>query len=211
MWSQMGTGLRMNLFLLVLVGLAYPLAITGICQLAFSHEANGSLITSGGRLVGSKLIGQDFREARYLHPRPSAAGPGGYDAMRSGGSNLGPTNRMLIDHVRARIAAFRKENPGYVGPVPADIVTSSASGLDPHISPASALAQAPRVAKARGVPVGRVNALIADYTEQPVIGLLGDPRVNVLLVNLALDRELNTGPGGPAAARPRMAGENSRR
>lgn len=197
MWSQMGTALRINLVLLVVLGLAYPLMVNGICQLAFPRAANGSLVTVGGRVVGSKVIGQQFQSAQYLHPRPSAAGDHGYDAMRSGGSNLGPTNAELIELVKARIAAFRKENPDYIGPIPADIVTSSASGLDPHISPAAALAQAPRIAKARGLPRARVEAVISRFIERPIIGFLGGPRVNVLLTNIALDRDF---PGHTSAA-----------
>jgi len=187
MWSQMGTSLRINLVLLLVLGLAYPLILTGICQLAFPNAANGSPVTAGGRVVGSRLIGQNFHGAQYLHPRPSAAGDGGYDAMRSGGSNLGPTNTRLFELVKARVAEFREENPDYTGPIPADIVTSSASGLDPDISPAAALAQAPRIAKARGVPRASVEAVISRFIEQPMIGFLGEPRVNVLLTNLALD------------------------
>jgi potassium-transporting ATPase KdpC subunit len=188
MWSQMSPGLRINLFFTLLLGVAYPLAMTGICQVLFPHQANGSLIASGGKVIGSQLIGQNFTRPEYFQPRPSAAGNDGYDASASSGSNYGPTNRKLIERVKASVDRFRKENPDYQGPIPADLVTASGSGLDPHISPGSALAQAPRVAKARGVPARAVEQLIAGLTEQPDWGLLGEPRVNVLAANLALDK-----------------------
>ena len=188
MWSQILPGLRINLLLTLVLGVAYPLALTGICQIAFPHQANGSLITRGGKVIGSELIGQNFSKAEYFQPRPSAAGSDGYDAAASGGSNLGPTNQKLADRVKAAVEKFRKENPDYTGPIPADFVTASASGLDPHISPDSALAQAARVAKARGVPAAQVEQLIAQYTQGPDLGLLGEARVNVLRLNLALDQ-----------------------
>jgi K+-transporting ATPase ATPase C chain len=174
----------------VLLGVVYPLAITGICQLFFPHQANGSLVTAGGRVIGSELIGQNFTKPEYFQPRPSAAGSDGYDPTSSGGSNYGPVNQKLIDRVKASIEKFRKENPDYYGPIPADLLTTSASGLDPHISPASAEAQTPRVAKARGVAVERVNQLMAQFTERPDLGILGEPRVNVLMLNLELDRTI---------------------
>ncbi len=189
MWSQILPGLRINILLTLVLGVAYPLALTAICQIAFPHQANGSLITQGGKVIGSELIGQNFSKAKYFHPRPSAAGSDGYDAAASSGSNLGPTNQKLADRVKASIERFRKENPDYTGPIPADLLTTSASGLDPHISPDSALAQAARVAKARGVPAAQVEQLIAQYTQGPDFGLLGEARVNVLKLNLALDRE----------------------
>jgi potassium-transporting ATPase KdpC subunit len=167
----------------------YPLVITGICQLTFPHKANGSLIISDGKTIGSELIGQNFTRPEYFQPRPSAAGNDGYDPTASGGSNFGPTNQKLIDRVKASIEKFRKENPDYKGPIPADLVTASASGLDPHLSPDSAKAQAPRVAKARGARLDQVQQLIAKFTEMPSLGLLGEPRVNVLKLNLALDQE----------------------
>ncbi len=188
MWRQLSPGLRINLFLTLLLGVAYPLAMTGICQLAFPHQANGSLITANGKVIGSQLIGQNFAKPEYFQPRPSAAGNDGYDPMSSGGSNYGPTNQKLIDRVKAAADKFRKDNPDYHGPIPADLLTASASGLDPDISPDSAAAQAPRVAKARGIPVDQVNRLIAEFTQPPDLGLLGEPRVNVLAVNLALDK-----------------------
>jgi len=190
MWSQIMPGLRIKLFMTVLVGVVYPLLLTGVCQAVFPYQANGSLITSGGRVIGSELIGQNFTEPQYFQPRPSAAGNDGYDPAASSGSNLGPTNQKLFDRVKASVDKFRKENPDYQGPIPADLLTSSGSGLDPHLSPASAEAQAPRVAKARGASVEQVKALIARHTEAPDLGFVGEPRVNVLKLNLALDREL---------------------
>src|ERR1700732_4286778 len=142
MWQQLLPGLRMTLVMTVLTGLIYPLAVTGLCQVFFHDQANGSLITGNGQVVGSQLIGQNFTRAEYFQPRPSAAGNDGYDATASGGSNLGPTNQKLIDRVKASAEKFHRENPSYTGPLPADLVTASGSGLDPHISPASAAAQA---------------------------------------------------------------------
>jgi K+-transporting ATPase ATPase C chain len=191
MLKQFVPGIRIFLVLTILTGLLYPGAVTGLCQLFFRPQANGSLITKNGSIVGSSLIGQNFIKAGYFHPRPSSAGPDGYDASASSGSNLGPTSRRLIERVKADIEKFRRENPDYHGPIPADIITASGSGLDPHISPASARAQASRVANARGISVDQVNSLIAQYTEAPSFGFLGDPRVNVLLLNLALDQHFN--------------------
>ncbi|MGD0498200.1 MAG: potassium-transporting ATPase subunit KdpC [Bryobacteraceae bacterium] len=188
MWRQILPGLRINLFATIVFGIVYPLAITGICQVLFPHQANGSLIVSGGHVIGSDLIGQNFTRPEYFQPRPSAAGNDGYDAANSGGSNYGPTNQKLIDRVKASIDAFRKSNPDYHGPIPADLATASASGLDPDISPASAMAQAARIAKARGISLDQVESLIAQRTQGPDLGLLGEPRVNVLAINLALDR-----------------------
>lgn len=241
MWQQIFPGLRIKLLFTVLFGIAYPLAITGISQLLFPHQANGSLITAGGKVIGSELIGQNFTKPEYFHPRASAAGAG-YDATASSGSNLGPTSAKLIrgttkmddkknevvdfDGISLRlvhycvendipyessvpldqfkdasgnlddvklIKAFNDEKAPLVfrakTPVPADAVTGSASGLDPHISPAFAQAQTARVAKARGVPVDQMNQLIAQATEGPDLGFLGEPRVNVLNLNLALDRQ----------------------
>ena len=194
MWQQMLPALRMTLLMTVLTGLIYPLAVTGLCQALFHDKANGSLITVNDQVVGSALIGQNFAKARYFQPRPSAAGTDGYDPTASGGSNLGPTNQKLIDRVKASAEKFRKENPGYSGPLPADLVTASGSGLDPHISPASAAAQAQRVAKTRGIPEEQIKALIDSHTEGRDLGFLGEPRVNVLLLNLALDREYTVKP-----------------
>ena len=189
MWSQLGPALRINLFLTILLGVGYPLAITGICQVVFPHQANGSLITQGDKVVGSELIGQNFAKPEYFHPRPSAAGNDGYDPTSSGGSDYGPTNQKLIDRVKASVEKFHQENPDYNGPIPADLLTASGSGLDPHISPASAEAQVARVARARGIPVDQLETVVAQYTQPPSLGLLGEPRVNVLKLNLALDQQ----------------------
>jgi potassium-transporting ATPase KdpC subunit len=242
MWSQIGIGIRINILLMILAGLVYPLAITGICQIAFPHQANGSLVMEGDRVIGSELIGQGFARPEYFHPRPSSAGAYGYDASSSGGSNLGPTSAKLIlgttklddkknevvdfDGISLRIVhyclengiayqssapldrfkdangslddvmlikAFNNDKAPLVfaskAPIPADAVTGSGSGLDPHISPANATAQAARVAKARGVSVDLVKQLIAQAAENPSFGMLGDPRINVLRLNLALDQQ----------------------
>ena len=188
MWQQIAPAFRMMLVLTVLTGLLYPGVVTGLCQVFFRDQANGSLVVADGRVVGSSLIGQNFKKPEYFQPRPSAAGNDGYDPTASGAANYGPTNQKLADRVKASVADFRKANPDYSGPIPADLVTSSASGLDPHISPASAEAQAARIAKARGIPVKGVLDLIERYTEKRDLGFLGAPRVNVLAVNLALDR-----------------------
>jgi len=190
MWQQILPGLRIKLFMTILLGVLYPLAITGISQVLFPHQANGSLVTVNGKVVGSELIGQNFAKPEYFQPRPSAAGNDGYDPTASGGSNYGPTSQKLVDRVKSSIDKFRKDNPDYTGPLPADLVTASASGLDPHISPDSAGAQAARVAKARGVSTDQVSQLVAQVTEGPDLGLIGEPRVNVLKLNLALDQKL---------------------
>jgi K+-transporting ATPase ATPase C chain len=189
MLQQLLPAFRMTLLFTILTGLIYPGAITGLCQLMFPRQANGSLVTNGsGQAIGSSLLGQNFARPEYFHPRPSAAGKDGYDGNASGGSNLGPTNPDLTKRVAADIAKFRTENPDYQGPSPADLLTTSGSGLDPDISPASAEAQAARVAKARGVSLERVRELVAENTEGRTLGVLGEPRVNVLQLNLALDR-----------------------
>ncbi|MCX7584965.1 potassium-transporting ATPase subunit KdpC [Phenylobacterium sp. 58.2.17] len=172
-------------FFTLLLGLAYPMAITGVGQAAFPDQANGSLVVEGGKVVGSALVGQNFAEPRYLHPRPSAAGANGYDAAASSGSNLGPLNPDLATQVAERAAALRTQ--GVNGTIPADAVTASASGLDPHVSPQYALLQADRIAKARGVDPGLVRALLQSHVEGRTFGVLGQPRVNVLMTNLALD------------------------
>jgi potassium-transporting ATPase KdpC subunit len=188
MWSFIAPAFRLTLVLTVLTGLVYPTIVTGIAQTVFPSQAHGSLVTAAnGKVVGSSLIGQNFSKPEYLHPRPSAAGQNGYDATASSGSNYGATNQKLLDRVKASAARYRQENPDYNGPIPADALTASGSGLDPHISPANADIQATRTARARHVDVSRVRELIARATERPWLGFIGEPRVNVLLVNLGLD------------------------
>ena len=186
MWRQLLPGLRMTLVLTILTGLIYPGIVTGLCQLLFPKQANGSLEFKDGRVIGSTLIGQNFTKPEYFQPRPSAAG-NGYDATASTGSNLGPTNQKLIDRVKASADKFRKENPSFTGTVPADLLTASGSGLDPHLSPESVDAQVDRVAKARSTSAQDIRALVAQFTEGRDLGFLGEPRVNVLRLNEALD------------------------
>ena len=176
----------MTIVTTILLGIIYPLVVTGIAQVIFPRKANGQLITQNGKLIGSSVIGQPFTGPTYFHSRPSAAGTG-YDAANSGGTNLGPTNKALISRVDQDTKALQAENPGV--PVPVDMVTTSASGLDPHISIAAAEFQLPRVAKARELSQAQVQQLVAAHTESRQFGILGEPRVNVLELNLALDRE----------------------
>jgi K+-transporting ATPase ATPase C chain len=177
------------LFLLTLItGIAYPVAVTGIAQVAFPHQANGSLILRNGQPVGSALIGQPFDDPRYFWGRPSATTPFPYNAAASSGSNLGPTNAALVETVKARVDALRAADPGNTAPIPVNLVTASGSGLDPHISPAAALYQVPRVARARGLSEEAVRQLVMKSTESRQLGVLGEPRVNVLQLNLALDQ-----------------------
>jgi len=185
--NQIKITILATIVLTILFGLAYPLIFTGVAQVLFPHQANGSLVTVNGKLVGSELIGQTFTKPEYFHGRPSAAGKG-YDAANSSGSNLGPTNKALIDRVSSDVQKFRAENPTYTGPIPADLLTSSGSGLDPHISPASAEAQVARVAEARHVAAEQIAALVAKHTEGRQWGIFGEPRVNVLLLNVELDQ-----------------------
>ena len=186
MWQQIMPALRMTIVLTVLTGLVYPGVVTPLAQLIFPHQANGSLITRGGQITGSELIGQNFTRPEYFQGRPSAAG-NGYDASASSGSNLGPTSQKLMDRVKGSVADFRKANPAATGELPADSVTASGSGLDPHISPATAVLQVERVAAARGVANDVIQALVDRHTESRDLGVLGEPRVNVLMLNLDLD------------------------
>ena len=175
------------LVLTLLTGVAYPLAVTGAAKLLFAHQAAGSLILRDGKPVGSSLIGQNFTDTGHFWGRPSATSPMPYNASASGGSNLGPMNPALADAVKGRIDALRAADPGNMSPVPVDLVTASASGLDPHISPAAARYQAARVARVRHLPLEKVEQLVAQETEMPWLGLLGEARVQVLRLNLALD------------------------
>ena len=190
MQRELVIALRVTIATLVLTGIFYPLAMTGIAQVVAPAQANGSLVTDeNGTVVGSSLIGQPFTKDGYVWPRPSAAGTNGWDATSSSGSNLGTTSQKLHDRAAADADRLRTSNPDAEGPVPAELVAASGSGLDPHLSPEAALWQAPRVAKARNVDPERVRAVIESQVEPRTLGFLGEPRVNVLLVNLALDRQ----------------------
>jgi potassium-transporting ATPase KdpC subunit len=181
---------RAAVFTLILTGVAYPLLVTGLAQLLFPAKANGSLIRDErGQVVGSELIGQRFSHPAYFQARPSAAGEKTYDATASGGSNYGVTSQKLRDRVISEVESLKKDNPDAAPRIPAEVLTASASGLDPHLSPAGALWQVPRVAKARGVAPERLEAVLRMYLEGRDLGILGEPRVNVLLLNLALDRQ----------------------
>jgi K+-transporting ATPase ATPase C chain len=173
--------------LTLVTGVAYPLVVTGAAQALFPAQAAGSLVLRDGKPVGSALIGQNFADAKHFWGRPSATSPMAYNASASSGSNQGPLNPALTDAVKSRVEALRAADPGNTAPVPVDLVTASASGLDPHITPAAARYQVARVAKARGLPVDKVTALVEQKTESPLLGLLGEPRVNVLQLNLALE------------------------
>jgi potassium-transporting ATPase KdpC subunit len=187
MKDHIRSALTMLLLLTVLTGLVYPLAVTGLAQVFFPDQANGSLIVREGKVIGSKLIGQYFDKPEYFWGRPSATSPFPYNAAASGGTNLGPTNPVLIEAVKSRVAALRVADPGNDALVPVDLVTSSGSGLDPHLSPAAAQYQIRRVARARGIDEVVVRDLVVQHTQGRQLGVLGEPRVNVLLLNVALD------------------------
>jgi len=185
MLKELKPAILITFVLTIITGIMYPLAVTGIAQTIFHKQANGSLVERDGKVIGSEIIGQNFTKPEYFHPRPSQ---NSYDAANSGGSNLGPTNPALADRLKKDAAQFRKDNPDYTGPIPADAITASGSGLDPEISPANALAQAARVAQARGASADAVRNLIAANTQERDLGVLGEPRVNVLKLNMALDQ-----------------------
>ena len=194
--------LRVTAVTLVLTGLLYPLVTTGLAQALFPYRANGSLLSDeSGKVVGSELLGQGFSAPGYFHSRPSAAGKDGWDPTSSGGSNLGPTSKKLRDSAADALQKMRAENPNASGPPPVELVTASGSGLDPHLSPAGALWQVPRVAQARHVAEDRVRALVESQIERRDLLVLGEPRVNVLVLNLALDRQFGAPERGPSATR----------
>ncbi|MEO6280724.1 potassium-transporting ATPase subunit KdpC [Roseateles sp.] len=186
--TQLRPALTLFVLLSLITGLAYPLLVTGVAQTVFPRQANGSLVEREGKPVGSTLIGQAFTDPGHFWSRPSATAPAPYNAANSGGSNLAPTAPQLVEAVKARIEALRAADLGNTAPVPVDLVTASASGLDPHISRAAADYQATRIARVRGLPVAQVRALVDEHTEGRALGFIGEPRVNVLALNLALDR-----------------------
>jgi potassium-transporting ATPase KdpC subunit len=188
MTQQLLPALRATILLTILTGLIYPGAVTGVCQILFRDKANGSLVKKDGQVIGSALLGQNFSRPEYFHPRPSAAGANGYDPTASGGSNLGPTSQKLHDRVKASAEQFRSENPTFAGSIPSDAVTASASGLDPEISIGNAEAQIARVAASRHASQEAVAKLVQSQMKDRELGMLGEPRINVLETNLALDR-----------------------
>jgi K+-transporting ATPase ATPase C chain len=188
MLKHFSTSVRLTIVTVVFFGFIYPFAMTGLAQAIFPRQANGSMVVMRGKTIGSEIIGQLWAKPQYFHGRPSAAGKNGYDPTSTGGTNLGPTSKKLIASTRQAIEALRKDNPRARLPIPMDLVTSSASGIDPDITPEGAYYQAPRVALARGITTGSVNAIIAAHVRGRAFGFLGEPRVNVLELNLALDR-----------------------
>jgi K+-transporting ATPase ATPase C chain len=204
--QELVVAIRMTLATLVLTGLVYPLAVTGLAQVLFPWRANGSVVSAQGRVVGSELIGQGFKGPAYFQSRPSAAGADGYDAANSAGSNLGATSQKLRDRIAADVTRLRAENPQATPEVPAELVTTSASGFDPHISPEAARWQLPRVAAARGVAAGEVKVLVDARTEPRTFGLLGEPRVNVLRLNLDLDERFGPPKAQTSATTPPSQG-----
>jgi K+-transporting ATPase ATPase C chain len=200
MKNVFGVAIRTTIVTLVLTGFIYPFVMTGIAQVLFPWRAKGSLVTDEkGQVIGSELIAQGFANSAYLQPRPSAAGEKGYDATSSSGSNFGTTSKKLQDRIKGDLKRLNEENPDAAGPVPADLVTASGSGLDPDVSPQGAFWQVPRIAKARGIAAERVKAIVDSNVEGRTFGILGEPRVNVLLVNLALDRQFGRPAPLPAA------------
>lgn len=185
--SHLVTSILYTIVTVILLGLIYPVVMTGIGMLIFPHQANGSFVESNGKVVGSEIIGQLWTKPQYFQGRPSAAGKNGYDPTSTGGTNFGPTSKKLIDSTKATIAALKKANPDAVGEPPIDLITSSGSGIDPDISPEAATWQTPRVAKARHMTEAAVKAIVDAHTAGRMLGILGEPRVNVLQLNLALD------------------------
>jgi K+-transporting ATPase ATPase C chain len=211
MKNVFGIAIRTTIVTIVLTGLVYPFVMTGLAQILFPWRANGSLVADEkGEVVGSELIAQGFANPAYLQPRPSAAGEKGYDAASSSGSNLGPTSKKLQDRIKEDLKRLKDENPDASGPVPSDLVTASSSGLDPHVSPQGALWQVPRIAKARGVTPDRVKAVVDANSEGRTFGVLGETRVNVLLVNLALDRQFGKATPLPPAPETKKAEDASK-
>ena len=192
MVRHFGTALRITVVSIVIFGFVYPFVMTGLAQVLFPSQAHSSLISANGRVVGSDIVGQLWTKPQYFHGRPSAAGKNGYDPTATGGTNLGPTSKNLIDAAQADIAALRKENPDATSLPPMDLITTSASGIDPDISPEAAYYEAPRIAKARGINVTTVDAIIARHVHGRTWGILGEPRVNVLELNLVLDAPKST-------------------